>query len=315
MLEKSDFQNKHKIQEIYSKYGDSLYHDYSNKINTLHLSKKEAAHFWMDFFDTFSYQIRKLDIEKHISFDFLVLLFNYNENLFCKFKFDFIFEQYPYLALIDKIKLSNFQWYYSNQNPSSRLDLFYKLINLPTPFNDDRFSIEPIYTDCEKRGLNHSEWSTKKEGGLVKNINPETNEIFYSKWSSSYRSFYLDAKLGLAIYFKNKPSIIISFNLGKNKTLFIHQIQCQKKDRGHYKLGKNWQFKVIKYLKSVFSDYNLHIISGESAINFIKDIYSLSNNNESFSPSNESYLRIENFYDSFFNHKSFSYCNIKYYVL
>lgn len=39
----------------------------------------------------------------------------------------------------------------------------------------------------------------------------------------------MDAKIGLIFYFKNKPSILISFNLGKNNNLFIHQIQCQKK--------------------------------------------------------------------------------------
>lgn len=315
MLEKKDFQNKEKINRIYSNYSSSLYFDYSDKIDKIHLSKTESAHFWMDFLDSFSSKLSKLNIEEHISFDFLALVFNYNKNLFCNVKFEFIFKKYPYLILFNKIRLSNFQWYYSKQSNSSRLDLFYKLINLPTPFNDSRFSIEPIYTDCIQRGLNHSEWSSKRKGGLIKNFNPETNEVYYSQWSSSYRAFYLDAKLGLAIYFKNKPSIIVSFNLGKNKTLFLHQIQCLKKDRGHYKLGKDWSNEVIKYLKSVFFDYKIHIISGKNAVNFIKEIYSMSKNNESFCPDEDSYLRIQNFYDSFFNHKSFSYCNIKYHVL
>lgn len=315
MLEKSDFQNKEKIHNILDKYSTHLYYDYSNKINKIHLSKKECSHFWIDFIETFSSHLSKLNIEKRISFDFLALIFNYNEKSFCNIKFKFIFKKYPYLVLLNKIKLSNFQWYYSNQNNSSRLDLFYKLINLPTPFNDSRFSIEPIYTDCIQRGLNHSLWSSKRQGGLIKNFNPDTNEVYYSEWSSSYRAFYLDAKLGLAIYFKNKPSIIVSFNLGKNKTLFLHQIQCLKKDRGHYKLGKDWSNEVIKYLKSVFFDYKIHIISGKDAVNFIKEIYSTSKNSESYCPDEDSYLRIQNFYDSFFNHKSFSYCNIKYNVL
>lgn len=315
MLEKSDFQNKDKIQNILQGYSTCLYYDYSDKINKIHLSKTECAHFWIDFLETFSLHISTLNIEERISFDFLALVFNYNERSFCKLKLDYILKTFPYLVLIDIIRNSNSQWYSAKQNNSSRLDLFYKLIDLPTPFNDQRFSIEPIHTDCLKKGLNHSLWSSKRKGGLVKNFNPETNEVYYSKFSSSYRNFYLDAKIGLAIYFKDKPSIIVSFNLGKNKTLFIHQIQCLKKDRGHYKLGEKWQFEVIKYLKSVFIDYKLHIISGDSAVKFVKDIYKVSENNEFTSPSQESYLRIKNLYDSFFNHKSFSYCNIKYHVL
>lgn len=315
MLEKSDFQNKDKIQNILQRHSTCLYYDYSDKINKIHLSKTECAHFWIDFLETFSSYISTLDIEERISFEFLVLVFNYNEKSFCKFKLDYIIKTFPYLVIIDIIKDSNSQWYSTKQNNSSRLDLFHKLVDLPTPFNDKRFSIEPIYTDCLKRGLNHSLWSSKRKGGFVKNFNPETNEVYYSKWSSSYRNFYLDAKIGLAIYFKDKPSIIVSFNLGKNKTLFIHQIQCLKKDRGHYKLGKSWQIEVVKYLKSVFVDYKIHIISGDNAIQFVKDIYKVSKNNEFTSPSEESYLRIKNLYDSFFNHKSFSYCNIKYHVL
>lgn len=51
--------------------------------------------------------------------------------------------------------------------------LINKLINLPTPFNDKRFSVEPIYTDSNKQGLNHSEWSTLREGGYLKSFDKD----------------------------------------------------------------------------------------------------------------------------------------------
>ena len=111
-----------------------------------------------------------------------------------------------------------------------------------------------------KEWLNRSNWLLKEKGTLFHNIT--TNQV--ERTDNCYNTIFLDTKLAILIFFKNLPSITVSFYFDNNKNIYVQQIQSQRKDRGHYKLKGNWRNEVLNYIISLFPNYNVNLITGES---------------------------------------------------
>lgn len=214
------------------------------------------------------------------------------------------------LSIIESVRLSSWQVYYESLDKSNISYIFNKLDNLTRPFNDDRFRAIPISTSGYKKGLGNLE-SLKKEKGSI-NRYFENNQIILERDDSAYKSIYLDAKIGILFLFKDLPSMIVSFNVCENKNIYIHQIQCCLKDRGHYKL-KNWKYDCINYIKDLFKESDVFILSGEDAINSIVDSYKKIEIKEML-PSESLLSRIKSNYDEMYNLSSYKIekSNIKY---
>lgn len=199
---------------------------------------------------------------------------------------------FPLFTFMNDIRLSSWHWYLECSNDSTFvLDTFNRFSNLPTPFEDSRFEALPV--SCSyRRGFCESPWLSDKEGAFVKDFDHST--IF--KASSAENSLFLDAKLSICFFFKNTPSILVSFNINKNKQIFIHQIQAQLKDRGHYKLGDNWKLKVLQYLKSVLFDFDFYMLDSQHIVDLALSNYT---GYESFKPNEETIQRIHKEYNAF----------------
>lgn len=201
-------------------------------------------------------------------------------------------ESYPFFSLINDIRLSSWHWYFEeNKSIEVKSDIFYRLTHLPTPFNDSRFEAQPVACSF-RRGFCDAPWLHDKEGAFVKDF--ENNSILRA--SSADNSLFLDAKLAICLFFQNKPSILISFNVNENKQIFIHQIQAQLKDRGHYKLGNDWRSKALDYVKSVFNDYEFYMLDSKHIIDLVLSNYT---GYENFKPNEDTIQRIVNEYNSF----------------
>lgn len=207
--------------------------------------------------------------------------------------------------IIDSLMCMSYQWYNEDRNPDIVFNLWQKfnLINGKTVFDDDRFSIYPLFTNGYKRGMDRSNWIRDLQAGWLTVFEESTQSKGLQKYTSSaYCSNYLDAKIGFVIYFKNMPSIVVSFNCDKNWNLYVHQIQCKPKDRGHYKI-KNWQLSCLKVVKQIFSEYNIYLISGNYLSDFILEGYSQSD--DIMKPSNETLKRVADSYDSILEENKF----------
>lgn len=201
-------------------------------------------------------------------------------------------QQFPLFSLLNDIRLSSWHWYIENSNdPQFTLDTFNRFSNLPTPFGDSRFEALPV-SCAYRRGFCDSPWLEDKDGAFVKDF--KNNDIFRAV--SADKSLFLDAKLAICLFFQNKPSIIVSFNMNKNKQIFIHQIQAQLKDRGHYKLGENWKFKALEYVKSVFHDFEFYMLDSQHIVDLVNSNYT---DYEEFKPNEETIQRIYREYNSF----------------
>lgn len=182
-----------------------------------------------------------------------------------------IFKAYPYLELINEISLTPWQWYAEDKNKELTEKMFNILTNLPK-FKDDRFVVDPICAaNC--MGFNNSPWLKKYKGGYYKDINVDTGEVTFKKYDSAYRNIYIDGKVGIVLFFENKPSITVSFAFDNSNNIYIHQIQAQLKDRGHYKLGDEWRKEVIDYVKNVFKNSNLYLVDGKDLSQMVSSMY------------------------------------------
>jgi len=187
---------------------------------------------------------------------------------------DILQKMHPYLKLVDVIKCTPWQWYCENETDSLIIGEIYKtLTNLKTPFGDDRFRALPIHVNCYQKGNNRSEWLRDEIGAINTYYDREKEETYQVRDEECYYSIVLDAKIGIVLFFKDKPSITISFNFDENKNIYIHQIQSQAKDRGHYKIKGDWKEGCINYLKELFPDFKLHLISGEDISKLVADGY------------------------------------------
>ena len=227
-----------------------------------------------------------------------------------------LYEIKPYLKLISAIKDSPWQWYLDDNCKNNVVnDIYRGLTSNKTPFNDERFKAVPTHTDNFKNGINSSEWFKLEKGGYSNKYNIDTKEYYRSKDENFYRKTTIDAKIGFTIFFKNKPSITISFNFDYQKNIYIHQIQAQQKDRGHYKISSgDWRVKCIDYIKEVFPDYKIHLISGDSIVSIVNQYYQNPNVPDELVISKEALNIIKNNYDNIIENSQIIEKNDVYYV-
>jgi hypothetical protein len=235
------------------------------------------------------------------SYDFIICFVAHNKDCIPTDVRKYMQQAYPYVELLEAIKHTPWQWFLEESTPLITLDIFHKLTQTITINNDKRFKILPMH--CHKRkGFNSSNWLKEESGGYSRD-KKNHHKVSYLKNKSSFETIYIDAKLAFLIYFNNKPSITISFNFDADKNIYIHQIQAQHKDRGHYKLGSNWKEFIASFINEIFNDYTVNIISGESMCSIISSSYS---SNAKTKPKDSVLEKIKHSYDTlFFNANSF----------
>jgi hypothetical protein len=284
---------------------NELFYNEDYKIESILSCKTERANFWLfvtkEFYENFrsreqkTVSFNKIDfspLKENFSEEFIEYIFTYStQYLGCDFERK-IKVIAPYIPLIESIRLSPWQWYYGDDISKNDIELIYKkLKNLKNPF-DDRFTAHPIHAESIKKGFNRSEWLKDCKGGINNYLNQETGILELERDESAYNTIFIDAKIGIVIYYKNLPSITISFNVDSERNLYVHQIQSQLKDRGHYKVKGDWRVESLNYLKSIFPEFKIHLISGDNISNFIENSYKEN-------PPKKSILdRIKNNYDS-----------------
>ncbi len=301
------------------------------KFDTVAESLKSKAKFWLKIVEE-QYNAFRWKAQKHCSFydiDFTPLVERFSP---CSLAFiiahcdtyinrdleNFFKKVEPMLQLVDNIRLSEWQWYMENNiTPLEVESIYNKLSDLPQPFDDSRFSAYPIHCDCYQKGRNRSEWLQDKKGAISKYYDRKLNKVFVERDETAYGGIFIDAKLGIVIYFKDLPSITISFNVDGNKNLYIHQIQATKKDRGHYKLKGDWRLHALNYIKAIFPDYTFHLLSGDNIAELVLGGYS-EDSPEGFKPNKTCLERIKETYDnllpefnSFFDLSGMKYRQIK----
>lgn len=168
----------------------------------------------------------------------------------------FIYSKYPELQIINALSMSAWQVFDDHLNESNLNNFYDKMTSLKNPL-DERFSIYPTFTTGCPRGYNEGSWFKKLAG--KKDSKPDQEGQIHG-----HSKFWLDSKLGFVIYFKNKPSIIVSFQV-LNDTIFINQIQSVKKDRGHYKIKGNWREFIVNYITEHFEVPNVNLVSAYTA--------------------------------------------------
>lgn len=223
-------------------------------------------------------------IVKNVSKD--EMLYHYNDLSYSfkrflrKYKdefFNFVYDD-PYIPAFDIIQMGSCHWFnHERFDHETTKKLYSKLTsNIGTPFNDDRFTTKFVCTkgkfgkSIPLDNINHDEF-------LIQEY--DLNSSKYEMERSG--SIWLDARLGLVFYFKNKPSFFISFYLDDECNVYIRQIQGFKKSRGHYVLGNDWQSKVIDFVKKDFTfAKKVHIIDSKSALKSLKLNYITSSENK-----------------------------------
>jgi hypothetical protein len=204
-------------------------------------------------------------------------------------------------SIIDSLMSMSWQWYSEERDPKIVFQLWktFSTVTDTQVFNDDRFSIHPIFTNAYQKGLDRSPWLKDMAAGWLNVYEETTGTKGLQKYNDgAYNSNFMDAKVGFVIYFKNMPSMLVSFNCDNDWNLYIHQIQCKPKDRGHYKL-KNWQQSCLELVQTLFSDFDVHLIKGESLAKMIPDAYSQAE--DVMKPTQETLKRITDIYNNMFN--------------
>lgn len=205
----------------------------------------------------------------------------------------------PFCQTIQDISLSPWQWYAEHLDKKIVEDVYYKMTEAPTPFNNDKFKVLPI-SIRNRTGISRLNYFKNEQGTYKRDYDVENLTYTYKKTENSWAAFHLDAKLGFIFYFKNKPCFIVSFNVDSDKNIFIHQIQGIYKNRAKYKI-QNWETECVFYLKNLFNDYTLHIISGENASKIVYNDYDTPSFPEALRPSKELLNKIKEGYDSLFS--------------
>lgn len=203
-------------------------------------------------------------------------------------------------GLISSLMSMSHQWYLEKRNNEIVFDLWKKMNQIEDKefFNDKRFKAYPMYTNAYQKGFDRSPWLKGKAAGWITVLETESGEKKLQRYSDgAYNSNYMDAKIGISIYFKDMPSMLISFNVDADWNLYIHQVQCKPKDRGHYKV-ENWQEACVNAVKNMFPEYKCHLITGESSSNIVRDSYKSSD--PSLAPSLETLKRITENYNKIF---------------
>ena len=290
-----DFQNQSTILDVYSKM-KPYFRDTCNELEVaeIYKSKEESANFWKR---AFSYLTQHLNtnvnnlspeqVTDYFNYDLIKYVFAYS-NVAIGNAQEYFYKKYPYLELLQAIRISTSQWHGERLKGNKAIEVFNIMERLPSPF-DMRFRAVPVHTASIRKGFDYSTWLQQESGGF----NPYDKTI---RFDSSFRNNYLDSKYGILIFFKDKPSILISFLIDNENNLYIHQIQSQIKDRGHYKLGAEWREKVISYIETLFPRHNTHIIDGFDSAKMAYDCYCEEVEQE-FKPDPDTIKRIEKSYN------------------
>lgn len=207
----------------------------------------------------------------------------------------------PEYCFYDSIRLSSWHFDGSDSLGYEECDNIYKIIHeMQTPDNDERFRVRPVYTKAfgfnsrfvggltDRDCLKGEKVGFKKDldGNIVRKDNDESR-------------VFIDGKIGLMFYFKDMPSILVSFNFDDKKNLYIQQIQAQHKSRGHYKLGDNWRSKIVDLIKQSFPEYSVNLVSGEEIVKRLLEQYK--NAGDDAIPPKDSVLsRVEKEYDKIY---------------
>jgi hypothetical protein len=297
-----DFQKRKTIKK-YSKYTTNF------KMKNVLKNKIEAANFWLDLLTQVSgayirkkqekvsrYNINFKPAKKIATFALLRKIVAYSTNhIGYDFK-DCFYKNYPMLEYVEATSISGQVALNVDSDKDISYDISSKILKAPIPFNDKRFKVLPMHSSF-KHGLNRSDWLQNEKGVLYQNI--KTGIVERTK--NSYNQIYLDTKIGFLFFFKNLPSITVSFYFDNEKNIYIQQIQSQRKDRGHYKIRGNWRNGVISYIQSLFPDYNLHLITGDSVNDILKQQYKESDN----TISTKTLDRVKEIYDNIFEKNKF----------
>ena len=244
--------------------------------------------------------------EKHFSQDFILEIMKGCDHSFHSIVKETLTSLFMDVDFFLSIRNSPWQIHSHDCNQESyqaSYDIVKALTNLPEiTLNDERFSAFPLYTSqYNPFGLDRSVYLKNQKGSPYKFFDKETGEKKMIESKSGYNSFFMDGKVGVAFYFKNKPSMLVTFDYDTNKNIFIKQVQCQNKDRGHYKIKGDWKIALIDYVKSLFPDYNIHLISGEDIAKLVSKSYQSDN---VFKPEKETLKRIEKFYNDIYPNSS-----------
>jgi hypothetical protein len=173
-----------------------------------------------------------------------------------------LYIKYPTLEFLKINRQAAWQQFSENLNEENVSYFFDKITNLTNPL-DDRFSIHPTFTYGNTKGFNNGTWFEK--------LNCKDGKI------NAVKNMFLDSKIGFIIYFKNKPSIIVSFQI-LNNNIYIDQIQSTPKDRGHYKIKGDWREFIINYISNHFDKSNINLISPYTAYRLVKNAYTEESN-------------------------------------
>ena len=280
----TDFQSQDSMNAMTDKLGQDSYLLEDLKVNPLKSAANvhDAGEFWLFIVVYISKLIKnkyktKLErteaISRIFSYDFLKLVFIHSSSYIdSNLRWD-IHSAYPKLQLTHAIKQTAHQAYHEQPSSDLFLKVFDTLDSIKFPFNDARFSVEAIHTDCSVQGLTHSDWLINLAGGYKRHWckDSKTKKLF--KVDCMYRAIYMDAKLGLLFFFKNKPCFHVSFNFDSKGNIFIHQIQAELKGRGHYTLGTTWRTQVIKFVSNLFPEKNIYLIDGDNAVKNVINSY------------------------------------------
>lgn len=280
----TDFQSQDSMNAMTDKLGQDSYLLEDLKVNPLKSAANvhDAGEFWLFIVVYISKLIKnkyktKLErteaISRIFSYDFLKLVFIHSSSYIdSNLRWD-IHSAYPKLQLTHAIKQTAHQAYYERPKTKVFADVFDVLHSVNNPFNDTRFSVEAIHTDCCSQGLTHSEWLMNLAGGYKYYWckDSQTRKVF--KTENMYRAIYMDAKLGLLFFFKNKPCFHASFNFDSKGNIFIHQVQAVLKGRGHYTLGETWRTQVIHFIGSLFPQKKIYLIDGNNAVKNVINSY------------------------------------------
>lgn len=179
----------------------------------------------------------------------------------------------PYIEMFDHIQMAPLHWVKFERFSNEDTMKVYKSLTteLSIPFGDDRFRVEPIHANSQFGLSDYSGIACKDPIFKTKMFSDE--ELVYKDVES--KQVFMDARLGLMFYFKNKPCFFISYFIDFDMNVHIRQIQGLRKGRGHYVLGKEWQKEVVKFVKERFSFANeIRIITEDSAFEYLNKHYS-----------------------------------------
>lgn len=176
-------------------------------------------------------------------------------------------------GLFEAIQAASCNWIgYDRFDDESTFKIFNSIhSDLSIPFGDQRFSVKPIYSNMFCGFSDNSSLFRDKDAKYKVRHYCDEQDKYIEKENNR---LFLDSRLGLVFYFKNKPAFYVSFYIDQDMNVFIRQIQGCQKGRGHYVLGDKWRTEVVQYLKDSLSFANdFYVITEDAAFDFVIATY------------------------------------------